>query len=54
MHRQGLDEHPQKKFAFLTSDSESPENHRNEVYACFGACLSFKMGWMAREGQPDS
>ncbi len=53
MHRQGLDGRPQKKIAFLTSESESPENHRNEGYARFGACLSFKMGWTARDGQPD-
>ena len=62
MHRQGHDERPQKKLAFLTSESGSPKkrfaiahkNHRNEGNACFGACLSFKMGMTIREGQPDA
>ena len=58
MHRQGLDGRPQKKFAFLTSESGLPkkahENHRNEGYANFGARLTFKMGRTGREGQPDA
>ena len=43
MHRQGLDERPQKNLAFLTSESESPkkwfpiehEYRRNEGYSRF-------------------
>ena len=62
MRRQGIDGRPQKKLAFLTSESGSPkkwcaiahENRRNERYARFGACLLFKMGWKGREGQPDA
>ena len=50
MQRQGLDGRPRKFFAILTSQSESSkkwfamahENHRNEGYARFGACLTFK------------
>ena len=60
MHRQGLDERPQKNFAFLTSESGSPkkwcaiahENRRNEGYARFEARLTFQMGWTSRNGQP--
>ena len=59
MHRQGLDGRPQKKLAFLTSESGSPKswfaiahkNHRNEGYARFEARLTFKMGRTGREGQ---
>ena len=29
------------------------ENCRNVGYARFDACLTFKMGWNVREGQPD-
>ena len=62
MPRQGLDGCPQKNLAFLTSESGSPkkwcaiahENRRNEAYAGFGACLTFKMGWTGLEGQPDA
>ena len=54
MHRQGLDRHPQKNLAFLTSKSGSHENRRNEGYARFGARLTFKMGRTGREGQPDA
>ena len=62
MHRQGLDGRPQKKFAFLTSESGSAkkwfaiahENRRNEVYARFGARLTYKMGQTGREGRPDA
>ena len=61
MHRQGLKGHPRKNFEFLTSESGSPKkwfaiaqyNRRNEGYARFGACLTFKMGRTGREGQPD-
>ena len=62
MHRQCLEGRPQKNLAILTSESGSPkkwfpialENHRNEVYARFGARLTFKMGRTNREGQPGS
>ena len=62
MHRQGLEERPQKKLTFLTSESRSPkkwfviahENRRNEGYDRFGARLTFKIGWTGREGQPDA
>ena len=61
MHRQGLDGRPQKNLAFLTSESGSPkkwcaahENRRNEGYARFGACLTFKMGLKGLESQPDA
>ena len=60
MDRQGLDGRPQKKLAFLTLESGSPkkwcaiahENHRNEAYARFGACLTLQMGRTIRDGQP--
>ena len=62
MHRQCLERRPQNFFAILMSESGSPkqwfaiahENYRNEVYARFGACLTFKMCRTDREGQPDS
>ena len=62
MQRKVLDGRPQKHLEFLTSESGSPkkwfaiahENHRNEGYARFGARLTFKMGRMGREGQPDA
>ena len=62
MHRQGLDGRPRKNMAFLTSEFGSPkkwfaiahENRRNEGYACFWACLTFKIGRKGREGQPDA
>ena len=62
MHRQGLDRNLQNNSAFLMLESGSPkkwfaiahENHRNEVYAHFGARLTFKIGWTGREGQPDA
>ena len=58
MHRQGHDGHPQKFFAFLTSESGLPkkahEYHRKEGYAKFGARLTFKMSRTGREGQPDA
>ena len=61
MHRQGLDGRPRKNLAFLTSESGLPnkscaiahQNRRNEGYARFGARLTFKMGQMGRDGQPD-
>ena len=60
MHVQGHDGRPQKKLAFLTSESGSPkkwfaiahENHRNWGYACFRARLTFKMvGMDVRDNQ---
>ena len=59
MHRQGLDERPQKNLAFLTSESGSPkkwfaiahESHQNEGYTRFGARLTFQMGQTGRDGQ---
>ena len=59
IHRQGLDGRPQKKLAFLTSESGSPkkwcaiahENHRNEGYAHSGARLTFQMGRTSRNGK---
>ena len=62
MHRQCLDGRPQKKLAFLTSESGSPKklfaiahkNSRNEGYARFGARLTFKMGRTGHEGQLDA
>ena len=62
MHRQGLDGGPQINFAFLTFESGSPkkwlaiadENRRNEGYDRFGASLTFKMGRIGRDGQPDA
>ena len=59
MHRQGLDERPQKNLAFLTSESESPkkwfplehENRRNEGYSRFETRLTFKMARTSREGK---
>ena len=60
MHRKGLEGRPQKNLAFLTLESRSPkkwcaiphENHRNEVYARFGARLTLQMGQKSRDGQP--
>ena len=62
MHRQGLDGRPQKNLAFLTSESGSPkkwfaiahENHRNEGYVRFGACLTFQISRMGCHGQQDA
>ena len=62
MHRQGLEGRPQKKLAFLTSESGSPEkwcaiaheNRRNEGYARFMARLTFQMGRTSRDGKPYS
>ena len=62
MCRQCLEGRPQKNLAFFTSEYGSPkiwfaiahENRRNELYAHFGARLTFKMGRMGREGQPDT
>ena len=62
MHRQGLDGRPQKKLAFLTSESGSPKKwfaiaheHRwNEGYARFEARLTMKMGRTGRDGKPDA
>ena len=59
MHRQGLDGRPRNYLAFLTSESGSSkkwcaiahENHRNEGYAHFGACLTFQLGRTSRDGQ---
>ena len=56
MHRQGLEGRPGKNLAFFTSKSVSPQKlfaighkyRRDEQYACFGARLTFKMGWMGR------
>ena len=50
MNRQGLDGRPQKKLAFLTSESGSPKkwfviahkNRRNEEHARFGTRLIFQ------------
>ena len=60
MHRKGIDSRPQKKFAFLTSESGSlkkwcaiaHENRRNEAYARFGARLTLQMGRTSRDGRP--
>ena len=60
LYRQGLEGHPQKKLAFLTSESRSAkkwfpiaqENHQNDGYARFEARLTFKMGQTGREGRP--
>ena len=62
MHKQGFDGRPQKNLAFLTLESGSPKkwfaiahkNRRNEGYARFGACLTFKIGRKSLEGQPDA
>ena len=62
MHRPGLDGHPQKFFAFLTSISRSPKkwfaiahkNRLNEGYAPFGDRLTFKIGRTGREAQSDA
>ena len=59
MHRQGLDGRPRKNLAFLTLESGSPkkwfaiakENHRNEGYARFEACLTFQIGQTSSDGQ---
>ena len=59
MHRQGLDGRPQKKLAFLMSESGSPkkwfaiahENRQNRGYARFSTVLPLKMGWIGREVQ---
>ena len=60
MCRLGLDGRPQKNLAFFTSEFGSPkkwfaiahENHRNEGYARFGACLTFQICRTIRDDQP--
>ena len=60
MHRQGLDERPQKNLAFFDIEIRitqkwcaiAHENHRNEGYARFGARLTFQMGRTSHDGQP--
>ena len=62
MYRQGHDGRPQKKLAFWTLEYGLPkkwfaiahENRRNEWYASFEACLTFKTGRKGSEGYPDA
>ena len=62
MHTQGLDGRPQKVFYIFDVEIQitqkwfavGHENHRNEGYAYFRACLTFKMGRTGREGKPDA
>ena len=61
MHRQGLEGRSHKILAFLALESGSPkkwfaiahENRQNRGYARFRGLLTFKMGRIFHEGQPN-